>query len=161
MRLIEVDVVGAQTPKAIFNFELEGVGPDASIDLFAVEIAEKRSLGIFPPEPALGGDDGLVSASLECLADDRLAVAEAVNRGGVDEVDAEVESGLDEADGFRVIRDIAPGGAAAEHPSAEGDGGCVDAGWAERKELHGMNDRALCRMCEGRGGEWRVTWRCV
>ena len=62
-----------------------------------------------------GEDDVVAPAASERLADDLLRLALAIDVGGVDEVDARVESAVDDTDGLVVIG-VALG---AEHHRAE------------------------------------------
>jgi hypothetical protein len=52
----------------------------------------------------LGGQDDVVAAARQSLADDFLRLARGVDVGGVDEVDAAVECGVDDADRVVVVR---------------------------------------------------------
>ena len=54
-------------------------------------------------EPELGGEHHVVAAALDGPADEFLVDVRAVDLGGVDEVDAEVERAVDGADGFGVV----------------------------------------------------------
>lgn len=61
-------------------------------------------VGIVVEGPAdLGGQHDVVAAAIERLADDLLGLAGGVDVGGVDEVDAGVEGGVDDADGVVVV----------------------------------------------------------
>ena len=51
----------------------------------------------------LGGEDDVVAAAFEGLADDLLVLALAVDVSGVDEVDAGVERGVDDPDRLVVV----------------------------------------------------------
>src|SRR5213080_3582276 len=57
----------------------------------------------------LRGEDNVVAAALEGLADDLLGLAGAIDVGGVDEVDAGVERGVDDPDRLVVVG-VAPRG---------------------------------------------------
>src|SRR4029450_12244858 len=81
----------------------------------------------------LGGEQDLVPAPFQGLADDVLGVA--VGVGSVDEVDAAVQCLADDAG--RVLRGIAHDG--GEHQGAQGVGTDLDAGPAEGAVLHGFS----------------------
>ena len=85
----------------------------------------------------LGRQDDVVAAALERLADDLLGLAGGVDVGGVDEVDAGVERGVDDADRVVVVG-VAPG---AEHHRAEAELRDLDAGASERAVVHGSGLR--------------------
>src|SRR4051812_49461113 len=88
------------------------------------------------PDPALGGEDDVVPPSAgQRLADDLLGLALRVDVGGVDEVDAGVESGVDDPDRVVVVV-IAP---LAEHHRAEAERADLDAGATERAHLHALS----------------------
>jgi hypothetical protein len=67
-----------------------------------------------------------------CLADDLLGLAERVDVGGVDEVDAGIERGVDDADAVVVVG-IAE---RPEHHRPETQGADLDAGAAEGAVFH-------------------------
>jgi hypothetical protein len=81
----------------------------------------------------LGGQDDVVAAAVEGLADDLLRLAGRVDVGGVDEVDPGVERAVDDADRVVVVG-VAPG---AEHHRAEAELRDLDAGASERAVIHG------------------------
>src|SRR5439155_2404042 len=81
----------------------------------------------------LGGGNPVVAAAFERLADDLFGLAGGVDVGGVDEVDAGVERGVDDADRLVVVG-LAPG---AEHHGAEAQLADRDAGASQRTVVHG------------------------
>ena len=74
-------------------------------------------------EPELGGDLHLVAAALDGLADDFFAVEGAVDLGGVDVGDAEVEGAVDGADRLVVVETAAGRVGAGHGHGAEPDAG--------------------------------------
>jgi hypothetical protein len=92
VQLIEVYPVCLQPPQRV----LDGAHYPAARSPAAV--------GVFPHRvEELGGEDGVVAATLERFADDFLGLAGPVDVGGVGEVDASVEGGVDDADGLVVV----------------------------------------------------------
>src|SRR5690606_17615894 len=90
VHLVEVDVVGAQAPQAVL------AGPHDPAPRVAGPV------GVGPHGPVeLGGDHQVVAPAGDGLAQDLLGLAGRVDVGGVDEVDAGVEGGVD--DGDRVV----------------------------------------------------------
>src|SRR6185436_11295713 len=83
---------------------------------------------------ALGGDHDLVAPPFDRLSDHLLAVAEAVGRRGVDEVDAGVDAGAERVDRRPVV--AAAPAPSAQRPRAECDDGGVDAAAAQGSLLH-------------------------
>jgi hypothetical protein len=67
--------------------------------------------------PELGREDHLVAPARDGLADEELVGAEAVDVGGVEEVDAELERAVDGGDGLGVVnRPVGPAHAHAAEP---------------------------------------------
>jgi hypothetical protein len=103
VHLVEIDDVGLQPPQGSLGFlddpRLAGVA---------------KRLAVLPVQSDLGGDvDALAPAPLgQRLADDFLGTAEAVDRRGVDQIDAAIERGVDGGDGVALV-------AAAPHPAAD------------------------------------------
>jgi len=93
----------------------------------------------------LGGDIDLAAPPLlQRLPDDGLAVALAVEFGGIDEVDALFEGVQQGVDGVLVV-DLPP--VAADLPGAKADFADLPAGAAERAVLHGaaqLSDACFC-----------------
>ena len=85
-------------------------------------------------EAELGGDDDLVAAALDRLADELLAVERAVDLGGVDVGDAQVQRAVDGADRLGVVEAPAAGVGAGHGHGAQADPGDVQP--AERDVLH-------------------------
>ena len=114
--LVEVDGFDVETAEAVFALAADlllGVG-----DFFFV----------VPDHGGLGEDVGFVRGGLEGAGDDFFGVAEAVDGGGVDPVDAEVEGFVDGGDGVVVVLRAPCEGpvAAADGPCSEADGGEVE-----------------------------------
>ena len=110
MHLIDVDDIGLEAAKRIFELLAEPRRYRVAQDLAAS-----------PVEPDLGGNDRVRSpSSLKRLADQFLGTAEAIDRRGVDEIDAVVERGVNRADRVAFLR-------AAPQPSADGPGAKADA----------------------------------
>ncbi len=120
--LVEVDVVGAQTAQRV----LDGGGEPTPGGTLPVGVLTRGPAG-------LGGEDDVVTAALERLADDLLRVA--VGVGGVDDVDARVEGLVNDPHGVRGVGVADPGG---EHQRAQGVGADLDPGPAEGAVPHGM-----------------------
>ncbi len=122
VHLVEVDVVGAQAPEARLDLAHDPaprVAPAVGVAL----LAHRHVHGAVE----LGGEDDLVAAALEGLADDLLGLAPGVDVGGVDDVDPGVERGVDDAGALGVVG-LAPG---AEHHGAEAQRADLHAGGAE------------------------------
>ena len=86
-------------------------------------------------EAELGGDDDPVAATLQGPADHFLTVEGAVDLGGVEVGDAEVECTVDRADGLGVVDSSFAGVGAGHGHGAEADTGDVEA--SEGDVLHG------------------------
>jgi len=86
------------------------------------------------PVPELGGEHDVVAATLERPPDDLLRLAEGVDVGGVDQVDAGVDRLVDDADALVVIG-VAPG---AEHHRAQRQVADLQTGGAPVAVLHVM-----------------------
>jgi len=117
------------TPQAVFAFLLHAR---------ALEPGNDRTVRI-PATLALRGDDRLVFHLLEGAADDFLRTAQAVDRRGVDPVDADGHRFVDGADGKGVVL-RAPAEfpvAAADGPGAQADGREMERRVAELSGLHG------------------------
>ena len=114
--LVEVDGFDLQAAEAGFALAADlflGVG-----DFFFV----------VPDHGGLGEDVGFVRGGLDGFGYDFFGVAEAVDGGGVDPVDAEVEGFVDGGDGVVVVLRAPCEGpvASANGPCAEADGGEVE-----------------------------------
>ena len=92
--VVQVDVVGAEPLQRAFD-------GGADVRRAAVEVPAP------PPaweiEPELRGEHDLVAAALDGPADELLVGVRAVDLGGVDEGDAEVEGAVDGADRLGVV----------------------------------------------------------
>src|ERR1700733_14020315 len=86
VNLIDVDVIGSKPAQGVL---------DLAQDAGAAGIAEYPP--VIPFQSGLGGNKDLSAqpAFGDCLADDLLRTAESLNRGGIDNVDAMLESGAD------------------------------------------------------------------
>jgi hypothetical protein len=82
----------------------------------------------------LSGQHNAVAAPLQCLAHDLLGLARAVAICGVDEVDAGIQSFVDDAYAILVVGIAYP----SEHHGAQAVGAHLDAGSSERTVLHGI-----------------------
>ena len=119
--LVQVDPVGAQPPQRVLHLA-DDPAPRAAL---LVRVGAHRAV-------ELGGQDDVVAATGERLADDLLRLALAVHVGGVDEVDPGVERGVDDADRLLVIR-VAP---RSEHHGAEAHLADRDAGASQQTLFH-------------------------
>ena len=113
VELIEVEVVGLQPPQTRLA---------RAADIRRAGIAADRLARIFVEAlPELGGDDDLLPPSNQRLAEDPLAVPRAVDVGGVEQRDAEIERPVDRAHRLRVIH-VAPADGLAVAPRRPADG---------------------------------------
>ena len=90
--LVEIDVVGLQAAQR----GLDRLRDPASRIALLVRIVAHRAVH-------LGGQHDVVAPTLQRLADDLLRLAAAIPVGGVDEVDAEIQGLVDDADAVVVI----------------------------------------------------------
>src|SRR5581483_6905681 len=110
MHLIDVDAVGLQPPQRVFDF---------AHDALAAAVA--RDLAVVPFEPDLGGDERVLAQAVgERPAHDLLGAAEAVDRRGVDDIDAVAEGRFYGCDRLRLV-------GPAPHPAADCPGSERDA----------------------------------
>ena len=119
--LVEVDPVRAEPAQRV----LDRAHDPAARAALPVGVVAHRAV-------ELGGQDDVVAAALQRLADDLLGLPAGVDVGGVDEVDAGVERGVDDADRLVVVR-VAPG---AEHHRPEAHLADRDAGATEQALFH-------------------------
>ena len=98
----------------------------------------------------LCGQDDVVAPAGERLADDLLRFAGGVDVGRVDEVEAGVEGGMDDADALVVVPIAEP----AEHHRAEAQRADLDACRAERAVPHG------CSPCLATTGRQSASGSC-
>jgi hypothetical protein len=106
VHLVEVDPVGPETPQRVLD-RPDDPAPRASAPIRVVAHRHEE----------LRGQDDVVAAAFERLADDLLGFAGGVDVGGVEEVDSGVERPVDDADRVVVVG-VAPG---AEHHRAEAE----------------------------------------
>ena len=116
----QVDAVGAEAAQA----RVAGAAQVGGADVVAAAAASLLVEAV----PDLGDDHRFVAPPGECLPEHALAVAAAVDVGGVEQRDAEVERVADRADRLVVV-DLAPargvaveGPRAADRPAAEAEG---------------------------------------
>ena len=123
--LVQVDVVDAEPAQAVVA---GGHDPAARVSL---RVRVLTHLAVH-----LRGEHHLVPLRLcQRLADDLLGLTEGVHVGGVDEVDAGIDGGMDDADGVVVVR-VAEG---SEHHRPEAEGADLEAGPSEGAVFHSAN----------------------
>jgi hypothetical protein len=103
--VVEVDPVGGQALEGAF---------DGRVDVGRAVVEGAGSAPGMGHEAELGGDQDVVASGRDRVADDFLAVERAVDLGGVDVGDAEVECAVDGVDGLGVVQ-AAAGGVGAGH----------------------------------------------
>ena len=140
--LVEVDVVGVEPAQAVLDLPHD---PAAGRPAVVRVLAHRRH--------ELGGQHDLVAPALERLADDLLRLAAGVHVGGVDEVDAAVERGVDDLDAVVVVA-VAPG---AEHHRPEAVAADLDPGGTERGAFHASDPTQIRRG--RRRGATVARWR--
>ena len=133
--VVDVDVVGAQALQAVFAVLDNVLVAVGHIHLVAVHLVPEAALAGIPVKGGLGGDHILVPLAGDGLAHHFLAVAQAVNGGGVDGVDPQVIGPVDGVDRDLVVRSAPPGTAADGH-GAEGNGRGVNIGMTDLHVLH-------------------------
>ena len=121
MDLIQVDPIGLQTAQAVLDLHAD---PTAGVSL-PVRVRAHVSVH-------LRREHDVVAATTQRLPHDLLGLAVRVDVGGIDEVDAGVERGMDDADGVVVVA-VAP---QPEHHGAETLRADLDAGLTERAVFH-------------------------
>src|SRR4051794_25207439 len=124
MDLVEVDVVGVEAPQRV----LDGLHDPAARGALMVDLVAHLAV-------ELRGEDDVVAAAFQCLADDLLVLTLRIDIRRVDEVDACVEGGVDDPDRLLVVG-LAP---RPEHHRAEAQGADLDAGPTEVAVLHTTN----------------------
>src|SRR5207253_2380110 len=92
VNLVQVDVVGLQAAQRVLDLGYDPAPRGAS----PVWVVAHR-------EAHLGGEDNVIAAALEGLADDLFRFAAGVGVGGVDEVDSSVQRAVDDADRIVVV----------------------------------------------------------
>ena len=90
MDLVEVDGVDAEAAQRSLKFFGQRRGLERAVD---------GAVGV-PAERTLGEDVGFAGRGFNGAPNDFLGVAQAVDGGGVDPVDAKIEGAMDGADGF-------------------------------------------------------------
>ena len=113
VHLVEVDPIGAQPAQAVLDFADD---PAPRVAALVAVLAHRRM--------ELGGQYHVVAPAGERLGHDLLGLARRVHVGGVDEVHARVERGVDDADAVVVVG-VAPG---PEHHRPEAEMADLDAG---------------------------------
>ena len=119
--LVQVDVVGVQPAQAVLDLLHDP--PPRRTPLVGV-VAHGRH--------ELGGQHHAVAPPLERLADDLLGLARRVHVGRVNEVDARIEGGVDDADAVVVVA-VAP---CPEHHGSQAVPAHLDPGRAQGRALH-------------------------
>src|SRR5712671_314637 len=105
VNLVNIDVVRSETPQRILELLENALAGGVAFDF---------ALG--PVDADFGGNDNAVPATiLEGVTHKFFGATKAVNGRCVDQVDAQVESGMNGTDGFRLI-------GSAPHPTADGPG---------------------------------------
>jgi hypothetical protein len=122
--LIEIDMIGLQAAER----RLDRLHDPASRIALLVRILAHGSVH-------LGGQHYTVASAFQRLADNLLRLAAAIPVGGVDEVDAEIQSFVDDADAVVVVG-IAQ---SAEHHRAQAVRADLDAGSSQRAVLHDLS----------------------
>src|SRR5262249_52760714 len=130
MQLQPVDVVAAEPSQAAFDF----LADEGWREILGVLSLAALPLVAGPVVAHLGGEDAAVTHVTEGGVEDRFAVAVAVDRGSVEEGDAEVVGEAKQAHGL-VLRVIAPP-AGRQRPEAEADLRHLDAGLAQLAISH-------------------------
>src|SRR5581483_5818145 len=123
MELVEVDRFAAQPFAARFR----GAG-----QVLRTEFATNRALA--EDQPALGGDEGVLTPALDRAADELLAAAVAVHVRRVDEVGAAGHRGTNQIDRGVLVRCQTVGGAQA--PATKADLAHEHAGFAKLAVVH-------------------------
>src|SRR6266850_8076045 len=103
VHLVDINVVGSQATQRILELLENALARGVTFD-FALR----------PVDADFGGNDNAVSATiLEGIAHQFFGTTKTVNGRGVDQVDAQVECGMNGTNGFFLIR-------SAPHPTADG-----------------------------------------
>ena len=123
--VVQVDVVGAEP--------LEGA-LDGGADVGRAAVGDAGPAAGVGDEAELGGHHDLVAAASDGLADQFLAVERAVDLGGVDVGDAQVQRAVDSADRLGVVKAPAAGVGPGHGHGAQADPGDVQP--AQRHVLH-------------------------
>jgi hypothetical protein len=102
MDLVDVDVVGAQAAQRIIDLPHDSTSAGVAVDL-----------AIAPFQSRLGGNHRFSAHASKRCADDFLGHAKAVDRRGVDEIDALTKGGMNGRNRFAIV-------SSSPHPSAHG-----------------------------------------
>ena len=120
VQVIEVEVVGLQPPQALVDGAQNGFARKAVLVGFVAHLEEN-----------LAGEDDLVATSLERRAEQGFRDARVVHVGGVEEVDAGVDTAIDDLVRARLIERL------AQRHGAEAEAGDVEVGVGESATIHG------------------------
>src|ERR1035437_6551695 len=122
MDLIEIDVVGAQPAQALLTCRHD---PSARVPL-SIRVTPHGTMH-------LGGQNDLFPCGLcQGLSDDLLGLTRGVDVGGVDEVDAGIESPVNDADRLVMIG----GSPGPEHHGPQAQWADFDTGTTEGSKFH-------------------------
>jgi hypothetical protein len=153
VNLIEVDEVGLEALETLIQFKKNGfAGEAAAVGLLAHEALDFG-----------GEDDGFAAGvGFEEAAENGLAVAAGVDVGGIEEIDAQIESlaekglavGFIESPGLAAGQKFAGGWRTIGH-AAETDAGDFESGVAEIDVIHGL---LLGTSLERRGARRGSAW---
>src|SRR5688572_5024841 len=139
MKLIQIEIFDIQSAKGVLAFPADRIGVERSYRLLHALLRVEHHSTLGEHVRALRGAE-----LLERLADDDLGVAKAIDRRGVDPVDAELERVVNGADGFVVVlrTPAREPTATAGRPGAEAHLGQVHVGAAEltswKGRFHGV-----------------------
>ncbi len=128
VEVVEVEVVGLQTREAFVDGAENGFAREAVLVRRVAHLEED-----------FAGQDDLVAAALERVAEQRFRDTRVVHVGGVEEVDAGVEAAVDDLVGARLIERLAEG------HGAEAEAGDVEVGVGKGAVVHG---RMISRRSE-------------
>src|SRR5690606_13655983 len=157
MQVIEIDAIGAQPAQRLFARSLERFR--AAID---------RALAVHAGHPALARQEDALAKRREHLADELFVAAEAVERRGIEVIDAEVERRLEQrARGLRARRHaVRMAQVHAAEPDREyaaiADMAAGGGGGAHRVTGYApiaARARAACDSRAGPGARWRSARR--
>ena len=118
---VEIDMIGAEAAQALLDLMGDAISAEIAMNRQSVLVEEVIALAGMPVEPALGGDDHLVTTSADRLADNFLTATKAIGGRGVNQRYAGIDRGLDR--GNRGILVSATPHPAADRPGAEADAG--------------------------------------
>ena len=136
---INVDIVGLQATQAGFDFLGDELRAGIAHDTRAVALHMQPAFLNIPTQTAFGRQDVLAASPGQRLADDLLAMTEAIHRRRIQQGDAQFAGAMDGADRLRIIA-RPPHAVAANRPTADPDNGCLH---ARLSDLHGAHHRLL------------------